>query len=190
MTKRVTVLVAAAVLLLDCGGRGSEMVPVPGDGGALKSDARVRAERRAYDGAPPVIPHEDFAIDCAGCHNEEGIEVPDVGYAPPSPHEHTQGMSERSRCRQCHVFSVTTDSFVANGFSALRQDLRAGLRLHGDAPPTIPHKILMRENCVACHTGPAAREEIRTTHPQRIRCRQCHVPVQTRGAFAPQGATS
>jgi hypothetical protein len=41
----------------------------------------------------------------------------------------------------------------------------------------------MRENCAACHTGPAAREEIRTTHPERIRCRQCHVPVGSRTEF-------
>jgi cytochrome c-type protein NapB len=41
----------------------------------------------------------------------------------------------------------------------------------------------MRENCAACHTGPAAREEIRTSHPERTRCRQCHVPVTTREIF-------
>jgi hypothetical protein len=28
--------------------------------------------------------------------------------------------------------------------------------------------------------GPGARAEITTTHPERIRCQQCHVPVQTR----------
>jgi cytochrome c-type protein NapB len=190
MAQRATILLAASALLLGCSGRGSEMVPVPGDEGGLKSAARVRAERRAYDGAPPVIPHDDFGIDCTECHNAEGLEVPDVGYAPPSPHERTQGMSDRSRCRQCHVFSVTTESFVANEFGGLRQDLRAGLRLHGNAPPTIPHKVLMRENCAACHTGPAAREEIRTTHPERTRCSQCHVPVTTRGLFPPQGAAS
>ena len=46
--------------------------------------------------------------------------------------------------------------------SMVRQDLRQGKRLNALAPPPIPHKPFMRENCVACHSGPAAREEIRT----------------------------
>jgi cytochrome c-type protein NapB len=41
----------------------------------------------------------------------------------------------------------------------------------------------MRENCAACHAGPAAREEIRTSHPERTRCRQCHVEVTARSEF-------
>jgi hypothetical protein len=41
----------------------------------------------------------------------------------------------------------------------------------------------MRENCIACHDGPGAREEVRTNHPERWRCRQCHLPVTTRDGF-------
>jgi hypothetical protein len=73
---------------------------------------------------------------------------------------------------------------VASDFQGLPQDLRSGGRLHNFAPPTIPHKMLMRENCLACHSGPAAREEIRTSHPERERCRQCHVPVTTTARFS------
>ena len=73
----------------------------------------MRADRRAYDGAPPTIPHEDFGIECGDCHNDEGIEVPDVGYAPAMPHQETAGMSAISRCRQCHVFSQTDEIFAA-----------------------------------------------------------------------------
>jgi len=148
-----------------------------------KSSAAVRAERRLYDGAPPVAPHRDFGMTCTECHNERGIEVPEVGYAPPSPHEITAGMSSMSRCRQCHVFRLTDSVFVASDFVGLRQDLRAGGRLHPLAPPTMPHKAFMRENCLACHSGLAAREEIRTPHPQRTRCRQCHLPVTTNDLF-------
>ncbi len=144
------------------------------------------AERRAYDGAPPVAPHSDFGMTCTQCHNEIGLEVPDVGYAPPSPHELTAGMSAMSRCRQCHVFQQTTDLFVANAFDGLRQDLRRGRRLNDLSPPVIPHKLQMRENCSACHAGVAAREEIRTSHPERARCVQCHVPQTTRTEFRSQ----
>ena len=41
----------------------------------------------------------------------------------------------------------------------------------------------MRENCLACHTGPAVRQEIATTHPERSRCRQCHVEETSRSEF-------
>jgi cytochrome c-type protein NapB len=157
---------------------------VADEDGNLKRAATVRAERRAYDGAPPVAPHSDFGMTCTQCHNEIGMEVPEVGYAPPSPHELTAGMSAMSRCRQCHVFQQTTDVFVANAFAGLRQDLRRGRRLNDLSPPVIPHKLQMRENCSACHTGVAAREEIRTSHPERARCVQCHVPQLTGAEFS------
>jgi cytochrome c-type protein NapB len=154
------------------------------DRGANKSAATVRAERRAYDGAPPVAPHAEFGMSCVQCHNLRGMDVPEVGFAPPSPHELTDGMSALSRCRQCHVFQQTTTEFAASTFAPLRQDLRSGQRLSDLSPPVMPHKLLMRENCSACHTGPAAREEIRTPHPDRVRCMQCHVPQRTADVFA------
>jgi hypothetical protein len=44
-------------------------------------------------------------------------------------------------------------------------------------PPSIPHDLQLRGNCLACHMGPAAVAEIRTTHPERSDCRQCHVTL-------------
>ena len=149
-----------------------------------KSPADVRAERRLFDGAPPVIPHEPFGADCGSCHGVQAIEVPGVGLSPPSPHEKTQGLSAMSRCTQCHVFQPGTEEFVANDFDGLRQDLRKGKRLADNSPPVIPHRVFMRENCVACHSGPAAREEIRTPHPERDRCQQCHVEQITTSTFS------
>ena len=146
---------------------------------SVKSAALERAERRLYDGAPPVIPHMPLGAPCVSCHNERGMAVEGLGFAPPSPHEATAGMSSVSRCEQCHVFQRTEEKdavFVANRFEGLKQDLRRGTRLYDGAPPVMPHGTLMRENCQACHTGEAAREEIRTSHPERPRCGQCHVP--------------
>ncbi len=179
-------ILAAVAVATGCAG-GPEMVAVPGSDGALKTAATARAERRLYDGAPPVVPHEEFGIECTSCHATGGVEVDGVGFSPPLPHGNTVGLSEDSRCRQCHVFAVTDELFVENDFVGLRQDLRVGRRLHVHAPPTIPHKVFMRENCVACHSGPAAREEIRTSHPDRIRCRQCHVAVTTLETFPAGG---
>jgi cytochrome c-type protein NapB len=81
------------------------------------------------------------------------------------------------------VFVTTGESFVRSEYEPLEQDLRRGGRATLGAPPTIPHRTLMRENCVACHDGPGAREEIRTSHPERLRCRQCHVSVTGRETF-------
>jgi nitrate reductase cytochrome c-type subunit len=165
-----------AASLAACGAGGEERVAVPGRAGAFKTAAALRAERRAYDGAPPVIPHGNLGMACMNCHTERGLDLPGVGFAPPMPHERTPGLSALARCTQCHVARETGAEFRGNDFRGLRQDLRAGRRMHAFAPPVLPHPVFMRENCLACHDGPAAREEIRCTHPDRVRCLQCHVP--------------
>ena len=164
-----------------CSGGGS----ADGDEGVVpQSSAAVRAERRAYDGAPPVVGHDDFGMTCRACHNAAGMPVEGVGFAPASPHDGTAQAYSTLRCRQCHVFVMDDGLFVRNDFVGLAQDLRPGRRLNFMSPPTIPHRTLMRENCAACHTGPGARVEIATSHPERARCRQCHVPVTIAEPFA------
>jgi cytochrome c-type protein NapB len=177
-----TSLLMALVLGL-AGCSSPDRVPVPGAEGTLKSIGEARAVRRLYDGAPPVIPHEVFGADCGACHDARGTALRGVGFAPAAPHEGTAGADGMIRCRQCHVSALTDQLFVESSFQALRQDLRGGARLYQGAPPTIPHDVFMRENCQACHTGPGARPEILTSHPERARCRQCHVPVVTRDVF-------
>ncbi len=174
------VVVGAALVLSGCGG---DTVPVPDREGAVKSAAHVRAERRAYDGAPPTVPHQDFGARCSACHNEQGQSVSGIGFAPASPHEDTDKAGGTIRCRQCHVFVTDGSLFVDSEYEPLKQDLRYGGRATPGAPPTIPHRTLMRENCVACHDGPGAREEVRTSHPERWRCSQCHVPAATGDEF-------
>ena len=181
---------AALLLAVGCGGSG-DTTPVPDREGAVKSTAHVRADRRAYDGAPPTIPHENFATKCAACHDARGTAVDGVGFAPASPHAGTVRAAGTERCGQCHVFIQGESLFVASEYVGLAQDLTAGDRATDGAPPRIPHRTLMRENCVACHDGPAAREEIRTSHPERARCRQCHVPVTVTDGFVSElGAAS
>lgn len=141
---------------------------------APPSAFQVRAARRAYDGAPPVIPHAPLGGACVNCHAASAREVPGVGLAPPNPHLKTAGLSDASRCRQCHVFATTQEVLVASTFEGLDQQPRRGDRLFLGAPPVIPHHIFMREDCLSCHSGQAVREEIRCTHPERIRCLQCH----------------
>lgn len=146
--------------------------------------SQARAERRAYDGAPPVIPHMRMGAHCTSCHTQTGIQFGEMGFAPPMPHMTGSDGGGFERCEQCHVYLEDDGLFAESGFLPLRQDLRRGRRFHDYAPPVLPHPVFMRENCLACHTGPAAREEIRCSHPERTRCLQCHVPVMDGTEFA------
>ena len=180
---RLTICFLTGIALAVSGCSYGDKIPVPDREGAVKSTAQARAERRAYDGAPPTIPHKSFGTRCTACHNAQGQSVGEIGFAPASPHEGTAKADATIRCRQCHVFVTDGGLFVASEYEPLEQNLRHGGRATPGAPPTIPHRVLMRENCVACHDGPGAREEVRTTHSERWRCRQCHVPSTTRQSF-------
>lgn len=165
---------------------------VPGTGGAPEPDLRTRAQptpspvrtaRRAYDGAPPIIPHPPFESPCTACHFRRPIAVqaqllPDsagaVRLAPANPHA-GGAVGAPGNCVQCHVQQRTSGTWVASSFEGLRR-APTGLRHHSLAPPTIPHPVWMREQCLACHSGLAARAELRTDHPERVNCKQCHVP--------------
>ena len=86
----LTPILALAVLVSGC---------APGDlGPVAQSDARVRAERRAFDGAPPTVPHEDMGMVCVECHNEFGMPVEGLGFAPAEPHDGTDQMYSTGRC--------------------------------------------------------------------------------------------
>jgi cytochrome c-type protein NapB len=175
MTRRGNLLIAGlgAVLLLGAAGWGlSRWLPRPQR--SAPGAFQKRAERRAYDGAPPVIPHPPLGGSCTTCHAAQAREVPGVGVAPPNPHRKTLGLSNQSRCQQCHVFQTTETDFAGSTFRGLPQTPRRGDRLYATAPPTLPHPVFMREDCRACHAGDSARTEIRYTHPERANCLQCH----------------
>lgn len=135
-----------------------------------------RATTRAYDGAPPPVPHEASAGSCTTCHDDDGAAIDGIGVAPASPHGPEAARGAMQRCQQCHVPATTPALFVASAFTGLPQGPWRGGRATPGAPPTIPHTLQLREHCLTCHAGPASRVEIRTTHPERVRCRQCHVP--------------
>lgn len=152
---------------------------------------------RAYPGAPPRIPHaltpDEFRIGaCTACHARGGYSIRFTAYVPLTPHP------ELGECLQCHVGA---DAEMGVGTAGTDPNVRCplchaptgrirpearltwltsawavtGRRRPNGPPPPIPHDRLLRENCVACHAGPAAVAEIRTSHPERANCRQCHV---------------
>lgn len=142
--------------------------------------------RRAYPGAPPFIPHlvettmgSDFK-SCLGCHEHGGFAPQFNAYTPVTPHPNF------INCRQCHVSQFQTDLFVETTFRTVEPPVLGRAALPG-GPPPIPHDLQLRENCSACHSGPAAAQDIRTSHPERLNCRQCHVPTGAEPLFVRTG---
>lgn len=162
--RRLVATLAAASLGVACaadphsGARGGE------------ERGRYRHTQREYDGAPPVIPHAVEALgrqDCLVCH-AEGMDLGDDGLAPRTPHP------ERVNCRQCHVEQAEPRAvFVATRFEGLRYPA-LGTRAYRGAPPTLPHPRAGREACLGCH-GANGGSPLRTPHPDRVNCLQCHV---------------
>lgn len=139
-----------------------------------------RVKNRAYDGAPPTIPHSSeglFSASCLACHGE-GLRVGDR-VASRISHAHM------TNCTQCHVESDRSglpfkSEDTENRFAGVYR-AGPGNRASQGAPPTIPHHTWMRENCTSCH-GLVTRAGTRTTHPWLTSCTQCHAP----SAFADQ----
>jgi cytochrome c-type protein NapB len=140
---------------------------------------QARADRRAYDGAPPVVPHpitQDSSAACLACHGQ-GLQVKDR-FASKISHP-TFGGS----CTQCHVSSQGTFTAAEaavfavalsdNSFQGAGAPLK-GPRAWPGAPPLVPHRTFMRNDCMSCH-GPNGLFALRTPHPERQSCSQCHV---------------
>lgn len=135
----------------------------------------TRASRRAFNGAPPVIPHAiERTADaaCYACHGQ-GMRI-DRRVANRMSHGFL------ANCTQCHAppppkpFSEV-DASVDSSFVGLPAPLQ-GERAYPGAPPTIPHSTWMRETCLACHGNEAGWAGLQSTHPWRINCTQCHAP--------------
>jgi cytochrome c-type protein NapB len=132
-----------------------------------------RKTHRAYDGAPPTIPHEIDQREvpgCLACHGE-GMKL-GTRVAPKISHAPDQS------CTQCHVVGDSPRPLArykdlpGNGFVGLAS-AGNGARAWPGAPPTMPHPTLMRTDCASCH-GPKGPPGLRTSHPDRQNCQQCH----------------
>jgi cytochrome c-type protein NapB len=134
-----------------------------------------RRARRAYAGAPPIVPHPIQQREpeaCLACH-EKGIWIAGVR-APMMSHR------RYTICAQCHApqrqetASMTLVATIPsnNSFEGVAEPGPGATAWKG-APPTIPHAIFMREECSSCH-GLNGAQGLRTPHPVRESCTQCH----------------
>jgi hypothetical protein len=165
---------------------------------------------RAYPGAPPLVPH-GLTVDefrgslCNTCHQRGGYSARFGAYVPVTPHPElpaclqchgtdaaiigTALPLERADglCGQCHAPARRTVSLPALDWTAPEWPRVRGGGADG-TPPEIPHDLQLRGNCLTCHAGPGAIDEIRTSHPERANCRQCHLaPLPERVAHTPTG---
>lgn len=139
----------------------------------------ARAILRAYDGAPPVVPHpinQRSAASCLACHGKPVLVDKKLVTQISHP--------SYSQCLQCHAagtgpanpWTQVAGSFkpdrVQSHFVGHRSD-QGGARSYEGAPAIIPHTTWMRENCMSCH-GPGGSSPLRTSHPSRQSCVQCH----------------
>jgi cytochrome c-type protein NapB len=149
---------------------------------------RDRLRTRAFDGAPPSIPHaveQQSAASCLVCHGNGMVLANRIATKISHPHF--------ASCTQCHVEQAgaipiakpqlskpgkkPSESKVKeipreNTFLGIQRS-GPGERLMPGAPPTIPHTLHLRNDCMSCH-GLVARPGIRTTHPWLQNCVQCH----------------
>ncbi len=155
-----------------------------------------RATRRAFQGAPPVIPHrieQRGSESCLVCH-QNGLRVGERS-APKMSHAFF------ASCTQCHVESrlssvplrVSGGATETEGKEGVKMlngpeyaakagtsfegvaEPAGGVRAWPGAPPLVPHSVWMRTDCMSCH-GPYGRFALRTPHPERQNCLQCHGP--------------
>ncbi|MBT3218558.1 MAG: hypothetical protein HN348_05655 [Proteobacteria bacterium] len=137
----------------------------------------ARQDTRAFDGAPPVIPHairQGAVAECLSCH--DGGTLFGGRTAPQMSHR------ELTSCTQCHVAVEGTGPVdddleadpreVTNSFVGMLSPER-GPRASTIAPPQVPHSGFMRERCDSCH-GVNGKDAIRSSHPWRQSCSQCH----------------
>jgi cytochrome c-type protein NapB len=152
---------------------------------------------RAYAGAPPRIPHgltpaEFQTGGCRTCHERGGFSQRFGAYVPVTPHPEMgaclqchvgdaqlmaiplPGLDPSARCRQCHAPGATRWRDSSVNWVPLTWP-RVSTVTRGQNPLAIPHGLEMRGNCLACHAAPSGVAEIRTSHPERANCRQCHL---------------
>ncbi len=167
--------------------------PITDEASKLASLAQ-RSERRAFNGAPPVIPHAVDGVSdaaCNVCHVNGLAPGPALAKRPPHP--------SYAQCTQCHappapaMFADATPVALSGALLARNSFVGAPAPTQGDrawpgAPPVMPHSSWMRNECASCH-GPSGWPGMQTSHPERLNCLQCHAQGAQLEQFPAAGMT-
>ncbi len=183
------------------------MAVEPGDSLSRAAIPRTRHKYRVlrtYPGAPPTIPHgftgDEFRSgSCNTCHERGGYSPRFNAYVPLTPHPQLSGCLDchvandlltgvslpstdpGTICRQCHVpGAVRRQPTGMDWVSLAWPETSPGNE--DRPPPVIPHDLQLKGNCLACHAGPATIPGLKTDHPDRANCRQCHLTEDPQAA--------
>jgi len=151
--------------------------PPPASEAEIAAALAKRSSRRAFNGAPPTVPHpidQHDSHNCLICHGE-GVVVGEL-IAPKMCHE------PLAACTQCHVEGsafpeplgpTLPPAVPVSTFEGVEAPL-SGTRSYPGAPPTIPHPVWMREQCTSCHSSTGG-SPLRPSHSAwQTDCQQCH----------------
>ena len=149
-----------------------------------------RAKRRAYEGTPPTIPHPITEYNkevCLACHGA-GLRFKGLVATVISHPKFTN-------CTQCHISVINPIATRSSKVGLIgTQETRPNkledkkilekleASIFGKLPPTIPHDTWMMQECNSCH-GLNGVHGIRTPHPDRTNCAQCHVTTVNTGPW-------
>ena len=112
--------------------------------------------------APPAIPHDLAGRDnCLTCHN------PDGGVQP-APKDHAGRTNDT--CQTCHKPAAPASPTAATATPAAS--------VESEAPPSIPHDLAGRDNCLQCHNPDGGVKPAPKDHAGRTNdtCQACHKP--------------
>ncbi len=164
------------------------LAALPAAAGDPSRTLKAFYENRAYPAAPPQYRHElegdvGWAGDaCLSCHKKGSSG------APMMPH------ASFGECRMCHAHLKVSTVFKPTTFVSTSLPERHVRALPG-SPVVAPHPpSFFRQKCLSCHGEKNGVKDVKSPHPERGACVQCHVPQRTVELFtrpapvAPVGA--
>jgi mono/diheme cytochrome c family protein len=160
--------------------------------GEVTSTREAQATEEAAAEGPPTIPHTlEGRADCLACHGLDGIK--------PFPADHAGRTSDT--CQACHKPAPVSQgeatptsrpqataepTATLQGGETSTPALQATEEAASEGPPTIPHTLEGRADCLVCH-GLDGIQPFPADHAGRTSdtCQACHKP-----AAASQGETT
>lgn len=133
---------------------------------------------RAFPGSPSSYAHKDEGDydaepdACLSCHRR-GTDG-----APVTPHPAVP------ECRHCHLRAKAVGTFRETTFAPAPAPQRLARALPGAPPPMVHPPSALRVGCLACHGPKATVKALKTEHPERADCQQCHVSRRSTEAFS------
>ena len=152
--------------------------PAPANHAAFTSDICTNCHPAnvagVAPGAAPDVPHAVEGMgECKNCHGPEGIK--------PAPANHATFTSDI--CANCHQASQS-DSQPAATTTPESDEAEDGPEAtttpedESEGPPTIPHDVAGRDNCLICHNPDGGMKPAPANHAGRTAdtCQTCHKP--------------